>query len=100
MNQQISPFLFALLAIGLFLLAWAGTIVLVYWDTRRRGLSGLSRWACVALPAIFPLVGFLAYWTGLFIYRFLGSIPAESPQVNQRFTQEMHLEARRTARTT
>jgi len=100
MNRPISPFLFALAAVALFLVLWAGTTALVYWDTRRRGLSGLARWACIGLPAVFPLVGFLAYWTGWFIYRFLGSIPSGAPQANQRFTQEMHVQPRQAPRTT
>jgi hypothetical protein len=100
MNRPISPFLFALAAVALFLVLWAGTTALVYWDTRRRGLSGLARWACIGLPAFFPLVGFLAYWTGWFIYRFLGSIPSGAPQANQRFTQEMRVQPRQVPRTT
>jgi hypothetical protein len=40
---------------------WAASVAFTYWDTHRRDLAGGHSFAWLALVALLPLVGFLAY---------------------------------------
>ncbi len=45
----------------LITLVWGATIAIVYWDTGRRGMGGGKQLLWLALAALLPLVGFVAY---------------------------------------
>jgi hypothetical protein len=86
MSEQIQTILlFTCLTIG-FLLLWAASIALTYWDASRRKLSAGEVVAWIALAALLPLIGATAY----LFSRALGSLfspgdPGSTP-VHNRFT--------------
>jgi hypothetical protein len=92
MRPTSTPIYLLLLAIALiFLVAWAGTVALVYWDTRRRKLDRLQRWLGIGLAAALPVAGFFAYWMILLISHWMRPIPpAQTPESpRRRVTQPM-----------
>jgi hypothetical protein len=65
--------------------AWAGTVVYVYWDTSRRGLTGWRQWGWVAV-ALFPAIGLLAYLLAKWLVPLGSATPDSPPQRNWRPT--------------
>ncbi len=82
-------YLFIAALLLVFLLLWIGSVALLFWDTRRRGLGRWERWLGIGLSIGVPIAGFFAYWIIILISRWMR--PAPQPQENpiRRVTQPM-----------
>ncbi len=87
MPEQFSNLLIVTGALCLLILFWVLSIVLVYWDASRRQVGGAELAAWVALVALLPLVGLLAYM----FYRVLGIFisPSRRPERRKRPRETM-----------
>ncbi len=87
--STLSTFLVTAALVLVFLLIWAGSVVLVSWDTRRRKVNRWERWLWIALSVGVPIAGSLAYWMILLIARGMKPSPAAPENPKQRVTQSM-----------
>ena len=87
MPEQFSNLLIVTGVLCLLILFWVLSIVLVYWDASRRQVGGAELAAWVALVALLPLVGLLAYM----FYRVLGIFisPSRRPERRKRPRETM-----------
>jgi hypothetical protein len=84
-NQIQTILLFTFLALG-FLLLWAASIAITYWDASRRKLPTGETVAWIALAALVPVIGAFAYlFSRLLGMLFSPASPGQS-QPGRRFT--------------
>jgi hypothetical protein len=86
MSDQIQTILlFTCLALG-FLLLWAASIAVTYWDASRRKLPASETVAWIALAALIPLIGAFAYLFSRALNALFSPEGQGQPPQGRRFT--------------